>query len=93
MIGTNGGYLTPMLLIMGVSAANELYNTRNPLDCVKPLVAGGLATGLLALMNNVPGFSGVTQGIAWVAFIGLLVAPIQNPSPAENLLKITGGLQ
>jgi hypothetical protein len=59
---------------------------------VKILVAGAIGTGLLALASNIPGVGPVAAGIAWVGVAGSLIAPIQNPSPAQNLLKITGGL-
>jgi len=84
------GYVTPMLLITGISEANHFYNTGN-LD-VRILVAGGIATGLLALVSNVPGVAPVAAGIAWIGVVASLIAPVQDPSPAQNLLKITGGL-
>jgi hypothetical protein len=84
------GYVTPVLLITGISEANHFYNT-GAVD-VKILVAGGLAAGLLALASNIPGFGPVAAGIAWVGVVGSLIAPIQSPSPAQNLLKITGAL-
>lgn len=84
----SGGYLTPMLLVTGVSFANKWYNTQTP--DLKILLDGGIATALLALANNIPGVGGLTTGIAWVAFVAMMVAPIQKPTPADNLLKITG---
>lgn len=83
-----GGYLTPMLLTVGVSFGNKWYSTQTP--DIKILLEGGIATALLALANNIPGASGLTTGIAWVAFVAMVIAPIQNPSPAQNLLKIVG---
>lgn len=84
------GYLTPMLLTTGVAAANEWYNTGNPIDSIKPLVLGGIATSLLGLFNQIPGMSGACTGIGWIAFVGLMVGNAQTPSPVTNLLKITG---
>jgi hypothetical protein len=84
------GVVTPMLLITGISEANHFYNT-GTVD-VKILVAGGIATGLLALLGEIPGVAPVAAGIAWVGVVGSLIAPIQSPSPAQNLLKITGNL-
>jgi hypothetical protein len=84
----NGSYITPMLLLTGISFANDWYN-KGSVD-LKILVEGGLATGVLAIVNNIPGMSPVTTGIAWVAFVGLMIAPVQNPSPLQNLLKLTG---
>jgi hypothetical protein len=83
-------YVTPMLIIMGISEGNHFYNT-GAID-VRILVAGGIATGLLALVSNIPGAGAVAAGIAWVGVVGALIAPIQQPSPAQNLLKITGSL-
>jgi hypothetical protein len=84
------GYVTPMVLLIGISAGNHFYN-EGTLD-IKILVAGGLATGILGIFANIPGFGPVAAGIAWVAVAGSLVAPLQKPSPAQNLLAITGAL-
>ena len=81
-------YLTPMLLITGISFANKWYST-NQVD-LKILVAGGIGTGILAILNNVPGMEPVTTGIAWVAFVALMITPLQAPSPLQNLEKIIG---
>ena len=85
------GYMTPMLMTIGISEANHFYNTGD-VD-VKILVGGAIATALLAGFSNIPSFSQVTTGIAWVALVGSLLIPTKGqPSPAENLLKITGAL-
>lgn len=85
-MGSN--YLTPMLLVTGMSFTNHWYNTHQ-VD-LKILLEGGIATGILALINNINGAEPVTAGIAWIAFVALMIAPVQNPSPLQNLLKITG---
>lgn len=82
------GYLTPMLLVTGISFANHWYNTKQ-VD-LKILLEGGIATGLAGIVNNIPGMESVTAGIAWVAFAALMIAPVQKPSPAQNLLQLTG---
>lgn len=82
------GYLTPVLLVTGVSFANDWLNTNSP--DIKILLAGGIATGVAALISTIPGVSGAVTGIAWIAFVGMMIAPIQNPTPAQNLLKISG---
>jgi hypothetical protein len=84
------GVVTPMLLITGISEANHFWNT-GAVD-VKILVAGGIATGLLALFAEIPGMGPVAAGIAWVGVAASLIAPVQHPTPAQNLLKISGGL-
>lgn len=83
-------YLTPYLVVTGVAAANEFYNTKSPESAIKPLVMGGIATALASLLANIPQMDGVIQGIGWLAFVGLMISPVQKPSPVDNLLKITG---
>lgn len=85
----NGNYLTPMLLVTGISFGNHWFNT-GEFD-LKILLEGAIATGILALLNNIDGMSGVTTGIAWVAFAGMTLGPVQHPSPVQNLLKIVNG--
>lgn len=82
------GYLAPMLITTGVSFGNHLYNTGS--WDFKILIMGAVATGILGLVNEVPGMSPVAAGIAWIALIGELIGAAQKPSPVENLLKITG---
>lgn len=82
----SGGYLAPMVITVGVSFANKLYNT-GKWD-FKVLVTGGIATGLLALLSEA--MPGVATGIAWLAFTGEMLVPWDGSSPAQNLLKITG---
>lgn len=82
------GYITPMLLVTGVSFANHWYNT-NQIDLKIPL-EGAIATLILGLVSNIDGFSDVAAGIAWVAFVAVMIAPVQKPPPIQNLLKIIG---
>jgi hypothetical protein len=82
------GYLTPMLLLTGVSFANAWYNKGTP--DLKILLEGSIATGILALINNIDGMEQVTTMLGWVAFTAVLIAPIQTPSPVANLTKIVG---
>lgn len=81
--------VAPMLVLTGVSYANNWYNTGNVTD-VKPLLFGGIATALLAGFGAIPGMEKTATAIGWLALTGFLLGPVQNPSPAENLLKITG---
>lgn len=87
-MAASSGYLTPMLLLTGVSFANRWYNTGSA--DLKILVEGGIATGLLAVAANVPGLAPVLSGIAWIALVAVAIAPVQTPTPVQNLLKITG---
>lgn len=81
--------LTPMIALGAVSYANNWYNTGNVTD-VKPLLFSGIAGLLLAGVGAIPGLESPAALLGWTAFIGFLLFPVQNPSPAENLLKITG---
>lgn len=83
------GPVTPMLILTGISFGNRWYNTGQP--DLKILVEGGIATALLALAANIPGFGPVASGLAWVALVAVTIVPNQNPTPVQNLLKLTGG--
>ena len=84
------GVITPVLVTTGVAFANHWYNT-NQLDLKIP-VAGGIAALIGAGISQIPGMAPVIAAIGWLAFVGVLIAPVQNPSPIANLQKITGGL-
>ncbi len=81
--------LTPVLVLGGISYANNWYNTGSATD-VKPLLFAGIAGLLLEAFGALPGMEPVAVGIGWLAVIGMLIGPVQNPSPAQNLIKITG---
>ena len=83
------GPIAPVLALSGVAYANNWYNTGNPLD-VKPLLFGGLAALTLELFAAIPGMEPAATALGWLAFIGMLISPVQNPSPLDNLLKISG---
>lgn len=83
-------FITPYLLTTGVAAANAWYNSGNPAKAIKPLVMGGIATSLAALFSNAQGMGPVMKNIGWIAFIAVMISPVQKPSPTDNLLKITG---
>lgn len=80
--------VAPLLALTGISYANNWYNTGNALD-VKPLLFGGIATVLLAGFGAIPGMDKTATAIGWLALTGFFLGPVQHPSPAENLLKIT----
>lgn len=85
--------ITPVLVLGGISYANNVYNngfsTTSVLD-VKPLLFAGISGLILEAFAAIPGMSPVATGIGWLAVIGMFLGPVQNPSPVENLLKITG---
>jgi hypothetical protein len=80
-------YLTPMLLVTGISFANDWYNTQQV--NVKILVDGGIATCILGLFSMAA--PEVATALGWLAFTGfMLVNPNGGNSPVQNLIKITG---
>lgn len=83
------GPITPILALSGVAYANNWYNTKNALD-VKPLLFGAIAGLILELVAAIPGAEPAATALGWTAFVGMLISPVQNPSPVENLLKISG---
>jgi hypothetical protein len=83
------GPIAPILALGGVSYVNNLYNTKNPAD-VKPLLFAALAGLILELAAAIPGAEPAATALGWTAFVGMLISPVQNPSPVQNLLKISG---
>lgn len=79
----------PMLLTTGMSFGSEWLGNGN-LD-FRILVAGAIATGGLALFEQVPGIGALAPGIAWIAFITLMFTRLGGkPSPVDNIRKLTG---
>jgi len=81
--------VTPMVALGVTSYVNNWYNTGNAAD-VKPLLFAGTGALILELFAAIPGMEPVAAALGWLAFTGFLIGPVQNPSPAQNLLKITG---
>ncbi len=81
--------ITPCVALGAVSYANNWYNGGSPTD-VKPLLFAGIAGLLLSAFGAIPGMAPAATALGWTAFVGMLISPVQNPSPAQNLLKITG---
>lgn len=84
------GVIVPVLAATGIAFVNDWYNTQS-VDLKIP-VAGAVAAVLGAGFSQVPGLAPVMTAIGWLAFVGVLINPAQNPSPAANLTKIIGGL-
>lgn len=82
--------VAPMVALGVTSYANQWYNGGSPTN-VKPLLFAGVAGVLLAGFGAIPGMDRTATLLGWTAFIGFLIGPVQNPSPTQNLLKITGG--
>lgn len=81
--------IAPMIALGGVSYANNWYNGGSPSD-VKPLLFAGIGALFLELFAAIPGMEPTATLLGWTAFIGMCISPVQNPSPAQNILKITG---
>jgi hypothetical protein len=84
------GVIVPVLAATGVSFVNHWYNT-NQVDLRIP-AAGAVAAVVGAGISQIPGLEPVMAALGWLAFVGVLIAPVQNPSPVQNVQKITGGL-
>ena len=84
------GVIVPVLATTGVAFVNRWYNTGQA-DLKIP-VAGAFAAVLGAGISQIPGLAPVMTAIGWLSFVAVLIAPVQNPSPIQNVQKITGGL-
>jgi len=84
------GVIVPVLATTGVSFVNKWYNTGQP-DLKIP-VAGAIAAVIGAAISQINGMAPVMTALGWLGFVAVLIAPVQTPSPATNLIKITGGL-
>jgi hypothetical protein len=84
------GVIVPVLVTTGVAFANKWYATGS-IDLKIP-AAGAVAALIGAGISQIPGLAPVMTAIGWLAFVGVLIAPVQNPSPIDTLTKITGVL-
>lgn len=79
----------PMLLTTAISFGNQWLGNGD-LD-LKIIVGGLVATGGLALIEQIPGFDEIAVGIAWIAFITLMFTNLNGRlSPVANIEKLTG---
>lgn len=62
-----------MLIMVGLSYADKWHQTNSPTAGIPILLEGGIATGLLAFVNMIPGASGLATGIAWIALVAVAV--------------------
>jgi hypothetical protein len=84
------GVIVPVLAATGVSFVNHWYNT-GQVDLKIPM-AGAIAAVIGSAISQAPGLAPVMTSIGWLAFVAVLISPVQNPSPIANVRKITGGL-
>jgi len=79
----------PILLTGGASFANT-YLTTGQVN-LRPLLGAGIAALALAGIEQVPGMAPVAAGVAWVAFVTLMLTRASGkPSPIETIGKVTG---
>lgn len=79
--------ITPMIALGVASYANNWYNTKDATD-VKPLLFAGVAGLLLSAFGAIPGNENTATLLGWTAFIGMMISPVQKPSPIDNLLSL-----
>ena len=84
------GVIVPVLATTATAFVNDWYNTGSA-DWKIP-VAGAIAGAVGSLISQVPGLDPVMTVVGWLAFVAVLIAPVQNPTPIANLTKLTGGL-
>src|SRR5271155_4690966 len=84
------GVIVPVLATTAVAFVNHWYNT-NTVDLKIP-AAGAVAAVVGAGISQIPGLAPVMTAIGWLAFVAVLITPVQTPSPITNIQKITGGL-
>ena len=79
----------PMVTVTAISFANQWLGN-GKLE-IKILIAGGIATVILAGVEKIPGAAPLAVGIAYVALITLMFTRLNGqPSPIDNLNKLTG---
>lgn len=79
----------PILLTGGASFAND-YLTTGQVN-LKPLLGAGVAALVLAGVEQVPGMAPLAAGVAWIAFVTLMLTRANGkPSPIETVGKVTG---
>jgi hypothetical protein len=87
MAGSTG----PMLLAGGATFANGwIFNGKGP--DFRVLLGTAIAAAGLALLSQMGAAEAdLASGIAWIAVVTVIVAPVNGqPSVAENLLKVSG---
>lgn len=87
MSGSTG----PIVALTAIQFGNHwILNKQGP--DFKILLGGAVAAGALALAEHIPAVGApLATGIAWIALVTTLFTRIGGkPSPAENLLKVSG---
>lgn len=80
----------PILVVGAISEANHWILNGQGFD-FKILLGTGVAALGLAGIEKIPGLQPIATGIAYIALVTLLFARLDGkPSPAENLLRVSG---
>lgn len=85
---------TPVLIMTGVSFANEFLDHGLDATELRILLGGGIAAVLTSLASGVEGLGDVVAMLAWVALAGYAVVPVRpgQPTPVIRLLeRVTSG--
>lgn len=83
--------VAPMIALGLVSYGNNVYNNQfsaSSIVDVKPLLFAGLSAVILEAFAAIPGMEPAATLLGWTAFVGMMISPVQNPSPAQNLVSI-----
>lgn len=79
----------PILAVGAITFTNQWILTKGGTPNFKILLGTAIAAGGLALFEHVS--QELAVGIAWIALVTCLIAPLSGkPSPAQNLLNISG---
>lgn len=87
MAGSTG----PIVALTAMTFGNDwILNHQQP--NFRILLGGAVAAGILALAEHIPSLGPpLATGIAWIALVTALFTRVGGkPSPAENLLKVSG---
>lgn len=83
--------MTPMLVLGGVSYANNVYNngfSPKALVDVKPLLMAGIGALFLGAFSAIPGMERPAAVLGWTAVVAMFISPVQKPSPLDNITSI-----
>ena len=85
---------TPILIMTGISFANEFLDHGLDATELRILLGGGIAALLTSAASGIEGLGDVVAALAWVALAGYAVVPLKSgqPTPVIRLLeRVTNG--
>lgn len=83
---------TPILIMTGISFANEFLDHGLDVRELRILLGGGIAALITSALSGIDGVGDVVAALAWVALAGYAVVPPRpgQPSPVVKLLGRAG---